>query len=204
MESGRRICLRRTFFYTDTHAEKAGAQSWMGDRIDLDLLASLVQPLTPQGRGRVQQDEDEIYDDSKLIEEAERREIDAKKGKATGEERTLVPSSSSEALDRAVTRLVRKVDRAASNIERALADREKLSTVSPRAIARQIWMVPHCCDFGGPRGTSRRRRRFRLSRALAFCELHPSSLPGIGQEVSPVVSWVSCPPKHGTGSTAKL
>ena len=41
--------LPATFFYTDAHAEKASAQSWMGDRIDLDILASLVQPLTPPG-----------------------------------------------------------------------------------------------------------------------------------------------------------
>jgi hypothetical protein len=138
--------LPAAFFYTDSHAEKAGSPNWLGDRTDLDLLASLVQPLTPQGRGRVHRDEDETYDDSKLLEEAERRQIDAKKGKATGEERPLVPSSSSEALDRAVGRLVRRLNRAASNIEGALADREELSTVPPQAIARQVWMA-HIAAF---------------------------------------------------------
>ena len=138
--------LPSEFFYTDAHPDEAGAPHWMGDRIDLDILASLVQPLTPQGRGLPQEDEDESYDDSKLTEEAERRQIDAQKGKATGEERTPEPGLSSEALDRAVNRLVRRLNRAASNIESALADRGQISTVPPQAIARQIWMA-HIAAF---------------------------------------------------------
>lgn len=138
--------LAPEFFYTDAHPDEAGAPHWMGDRIDLDILASLVQPLTPQGRGRSQEDEDETYDDSKLAEEAERRQIDAQKGKATGEERKPELGLSSEALDRAVNRLVRRLRRAASNIEIALADREQLSTVPPQAVARQIWMA-HIAAF---------------------------------------------------------
>ena len=138
--------LPATFFYTDSHAEKPGPQNWMGDRNDLDILASLVQPLTQQGRGHAQRDEDENYDDSKLTEEAERRQIDAKKGKATGEERLPVTSSSSEALERAIDRLVRRLDRAATNLEKSLADREYLSLVPPQAIARQIWMA-HIAAF---------------------------------------------------------
>lgn len=138
--------LPSEFFYTDAHPDETGAPHWMGDRIDLDILASLVQPLTPQGRGRTQEDEDEAYDDSKLTEEAERRQIDAQKGKATGDERTPEPGLTSEALDRAVNRLVRRLNRAASNIESALADREQLSTVPPQAVARQIWMA-HIAAF---------------------------------------------------------
>jgi hypothetical protein len=59
------------FFYTDAKADEISGHHWTGDRIDLDILASLVQPLTPLGTP--EKGDDDEYDDSNLAEEAERR-----------------------------------------------------------------------------------------------------------------------------------
>jgi hypothetical protein len=40
------------FFYTDAKADAVNGHHWTGDRIDLDILASLVQPLSPIGGGQ--------------------------------------------------------------------------------------------------------------------------------------------------------
>lgn len=127
------------FFYTDAKADAINSHHWTGDRIDLDILASLVQPLTPLGTP--QQDEDDKYDDSKLAEEAERRQIEAKGGKATGEERPIDPVPPSKRLEAAIRRLERRLNRAAASIEDSLTFLENLQTLPPNCIARQIWMT---------------------------------------------------------------
>jgi len=134
------------YFYTDEPGKKAAASIRLGDRLDLDILASLVQPLTRDVRGIALTNEDEYYDDSKLLEEAEHRQIEEQKGIATGEERPPASDSSSDDLDRAINRLVGRLDKAASKLEMSLSDRENLSAVPPQAIARQIWMA-HIAAF---------------------------------------------------------
>jgi hypothetical protein len=130
-------------FYTDVPPEdESFASTYTGDRTDLDLLAALVQPLSPVGqRKRAAPDEEEEADDPVLAEEAERREID-EKGRATGQEGRSSPSlTSREALERASKRFARRLDRAAGALETALQDRQILASVTPRAVARQIWMA---------------------------------------------------------------
>ncbi len=88
-----------------------------------------------------------MTNDSVLEEEAERREIDSKQGRATGEERKESPSlTSTEALKRASRRLQRRLDRAATALERALAYRKELTNIPAAGIARQIWMA-HIAAF---------------------------------------------------------
>ena len=109
------------FFYTDAKADAVNGHHWTGDRIDLDILASLVQPLSPMGGGQTLKDEDETYDDSRLEkEEAEHRQIEAQKGKATGEEKQRHSDTSGEKLEKAISRLERRLDRAAASIEKSL------------------------------------------------------------------------------------
>ena len=127
------------FFYTDAKADDINSHHWTGDRIDLDILASLVQPLSPLGTP--QKDEDDEYDDSKLAEEAERRQIEAKGGKGTGDERQSDPLPPSKRLEAAIKRLERRLDRAARSIEDSLAYLENLQTLPPNGIARQVWMT---------------------------------------------------------------
>jgi hypothetical protein len=127
------------FFYTDAKADDINSHHWAGDRIDLDILASLVQPLSPLGTP--QKDEDDEYDDSKLAEEAERRQIEARGGKGTGAERQADPVPPSKRLEAAIKRLEHRLDRAAGAIEKALAYLEHLQTLAPNGIARQVWMT---------------------------------------------------------------
>lgn len=127
------------FFYTDAKADAAKGHQWMGDRIDLDILASLVQPLKPAGNAEGV--EDEVYDDTKLDEEAEFREIDEKKGVATGTEKPRRDPTPSDKLEAAIRRLERRLDRAATSIENALQFLENLQSLSPNGVARQIWMT---------------------------------------------------------------
>jgi HKD family nuclease len=129
------------FFYTDSKADEIDAHHWIGDRIDLDILASLVQPLTSVGMPRQSEDEDDVYDDSKLDEEAERRQIEAKKGRATGEERQPVLLPPSKKLETAIKRLERRLNRAAASIEDSLRYLENLESLKPNGIARQVWMT---------------------------------------------------------------
>ena len=129
------------FFYTDAKGDAVDGHHWSGDRIDLDILASLVQPLSPAGGGPSGGDEEE-YDDSKVEdEEGEHRQIEAQKGKATGEEKLRRTNTSSEKLEKAITRLQRRLDKAASSIEDSLQYVEDLKSLAPNGVARQIWMT---------------------------------------------------------------
>jgi hypothetical protein len=129
------------FFYTDAKADAINGHHWTGDRIDLDILASLVQPLSPVGAPKHIEDEDDSYDDAKLDEEAEHRQIEAQKGKATGEEKRRRDDTSSEKLEAAVKRLERRLNRAATSIEESLQYLENLQSLAPNGVARQIWMA---------------------------------------------------------------
>lgn len=139
------------FFYTDATAGAAKAHHWAGDRIDLDILASLVQPLAPGG-ARQAEDEDDSYDDSMLDEEAEHRQIEEQQGKATGDEKRRPDSTSSEKLEAAIRRLENRLNRAATALEVSLKDLDKLKNVAPNGIARQIWMT-HIGAFLAGRAT---------------------------------------------------
>lgn len=131
-------------FYTDATADRSESEIWIGDRADLDLLAALVQPL----RGvRSARPLDEEEDDSAIEEEAERREIDAKRGRPTGDERRESSRfASREALERAARRLASRLERSAMSIEDALAIRKEAVGVRAGSVARQIWMT-HIAAF---------------------------------------------------------
>lgn len=138
-------------FYTDAAAGEAKEPGWIGDRTDLDLLAAMVQPIQAESPGKKRSsdnaEEADDLDDSVLDEEIERREIDAKKGRATGGEKSESPNlTSTQALERASNRLLKRLDRAATAAEKALAQRRELATVPPVALARQIWMA-HIAAF---------------------------------------------------------
>jgi hypothetical protein len=129
------------FFYTDAKGDAVNDHHWSGDRIDLDILASLVQPLTPTGTGQAR-DDDEDYDDTKVEqEEAEHRQIEAQKGRATGEEKQRRANTSGEKLEKAINRLQRRLDRAAAAIEDSLQHVGDLQSLAPNGVARQIWMT---------------------------------------------------------------
>lgn len=113
-------------------------RSGKGDRLDLEILASLIQPLS-SGRPATA-DDDEDFDESDLGEEAERRQIDAQKGKATGGERDELSRATTEKLEKAAARLGRRLRRAADSIERSLEFLDKIATIPTQAVARQIWM----------------------------------------------------------------
>jgi hypothetical protein len=129
------------FFYTDAKADAINGHHGTGDRIDLDILASLVQPLASVGTFTHSKDEDEWYDDSKLDEETERRETDAQNGKATGDERLAQNHTSSDKLEAAVKKLEHRLNRAATSIEDSLEHLENLQSLTPNGVARQIWMT---------------------------------------------------------------
>ena len=129
-------------FYTDARPDDPRARNAVGDRTDLDLLAALVQPLKGVSlRAPSTTDEDDT-DDSVLAEEAERRAIDQKRGNATGEEKQqAVAPLSSAALEKAVRRFERRLDRAAESLDKALQHVGQLDAFPASALARQIWMV---------------------------------------------------------------
>lgn len=137
-------------FYTDETPKEANARGWVGDRTDLDLLAALVQPLhggSHAKRKSTEDDDDPELDDSALAEEEERRGIDEKGGSGSGEERGEAPSlTSKETILRAARRLQRRLDRAATAAEEALAHKTHLSNIPASALARQIWMT-HIAAF---------------------------------------------------------
>jgi hypothetical protein len=137
-------------FYTDAGAEMHKGEAWVGDRADLDLLAALVQPLRVGLATRGQEAEEE-EDDSAIEEEAERRQIDARRGQATGDERReSIRFASRESLERAVRRLASRLTRSARSIEDTLSIRDKVVGVRASSIARQIWMT-HIAAFLGER-----------------------------------------------------
>jgi hypothetical protein len=135
-------------FYTDALPGDVVPTVWTGDRTDLDLLAALVQPLqTGLQRLNPSLDEEDHINESGLDEESERREIDSKRGRATGLEGKQSPSlTSTEALKRASRRLQRRLDRAATAVETALAQRRELTNIPVAGLARQIWMA-HIAAF---------------------------------------------------------
>lgn len=131
-------------FYTDATADQSASEIWIGDRADLDLLAALVQPLRVVPSARTL---DEEEDDSAIEEEAERREIDVKRGGPTGDERRESSRFASRAaLERAARRLASRLKRSATSIEDALAMRKEAVGVRATSIARQIWMT-HIAAF---------------------------------------------------------
>lgn len=135
-------------FYTDSVPEDVASTIWTGDRTDLDLLAALVQPLqTDVQKVKPSIDEEDEINESILDEESERREIDSKRGRATGQERKESSSlTSGEVLKRASRRLQRRLNRAATAVERALAQRKELTNIPVAGLARQIWMA-HIAAF---------------------------------------------------------
>lgn len=137
-------------FYTDVDAGVRTGKAWVGDRADLDLLAALVQPLRV-GRATTRGEEEEEEDDSAIEEEAERRQIDAKHGRATGDERReSIRFASRESLERAARRLAARLARSARSIEDTLSIRDEVVGVRASSIARQIWMT-HIAAFLGER-----------------------------------------------------
>lgn len=140
------------FFYTDDRSKKGESKHWSGDRIDLDILASLVQPLTPTSVAKRLEDTEENYDDSRLDEEAQRRQIDKKRGEASGDERVQAQALPLAVWDKAVDKLVRRLNRAASALERALEFREELDAIPLGSVVRQIWMT-HIAAFVATRTT---------------------------------------------------
>ena len=98
----------------------------------------MIQPLSSAPRTTI--DDDEEYDDSGLGEEAERRQIDSQKGKATGAERDDLQRVTSEKLEKAVARLERRLRRAADSIERSLEFLDNSKSFRRRP-SPAIWMA---------------------------------------------------------------
>ena len=156
------------FFYTDARPAEVETHHWQGDRLDLEILASLIQPLSSAPRATI--DDDEDFDDSGLGEEAERRQIDSQKGKATGAERDDVPRVTSEKLEKAVARLERRLRHAADSIEQSLEFLDELKTVPTQAVARQIWMAQIGAFLSGRLVTSDDGDEFKCLDPTAFAE----------------------------------
>jgi hypothetical protein len=98
------------------------------------------------------EDIEKNYDDSRLDEEAQRRQIDKKKGEASGDERVQTLALPLAVWNHAVNRLVRRLNRAASAIERALEFREEFDAIPLGSVVRQIWMT-HIAAFLAGRTT---------------------------------------------------
>ena len=131
-------------FYTDATAQaEEAARLALGDRSDLDLLASLVQPLgapTKQDDGDAEDDEEE-EDDEAMAEEAESRRLETSKA-ADGSEReasTRVPSA--RRMRSAGRRFARRVDRAAQALGETLEAVTDKIVLPPGLVARQVWMT---------------------------------------------------------------
>ena len=119
--------------------------------MDIDLLATLVQPLRLQGT-RVADDGEDEADDSIMAEEAERRELDSKGARATGTEgREASFLLSRETLERARRRLAR----VALSVEQALSHRKELGPIASAGVIRQIWMTHVGAFLAGRRVSTR-------------------------------------------------
>ena len=92
---------------------------------------------TTRQRG-LAEDGDEEFDEAALQEEPERRQIDEKKGRATGAERDGDKGATDEKMQLAIRRLERRLARAADVIERSLGNLNKLQSVPPAWIARHF------------------------------------------------------------------
>src|SRR5262249_51544982 len=122
-----------------------------GDRSDLDLLASLVQPMKVQpaqatndardGNNDDDDDEDDAEDPT-LAEEAERRAVDSGKAEVDGGEGTLSARLPTAArMCRAGKTITRRVDRAADSLDKLARAAAKHPAALPAALlARPVWM----------------------------------------------------------------
>jgi HKD family nuclease len=141
-------------FYTDVVAKKAGSQHTIGDRSDLDLLASLVQPVNVQPSATTadsgnddddeedeDEDEDEDDDDPTLAEERERRAVDSGKRNVEGGEGTLsVRLPKASRMRQAGRTFSRRVDRAADSLDKLAQAASKHTALPPAILARPVWM----------------------------------------------------------------
>jgi hypothetical protein len=130
-----------TSFYTDATAAVSPAVAFAaGDRSDLELLASLVQPLSTPSRAMHDEDADE-EDDEGIAEEAERRNLDVSKT-TDGSERTAstrVPTA--RRMRTAGRRFTRRVERAAQSLAETVDAVGDDLVIPPGLVARQVWMV---------------------------------------------------------------
>jgi len=126
-----------SFFYTDAPAARGKSVQWRGDQIDLDILSSLIQPLTSSGSPLVEDTES----DDLVEEEQEQREIEQKGDRADGSERQEREGPTAEQLQRAAQRVERRLDRAAAALEAALDRLPDALEIPPQSVARQIWMA---------------------------------------------------------------
>lgn len=134
-------------FYTDVVAKKAGSQHTIGDRSDLDLLASLVQPVNVQpsastaDAGDDDDEDDDDDDDPTLAEERERRAVDSGKRKVDGGEGTLsVRLPKASRMRQAGRTFARRVDRAAESLDKLAQAASKHTALPPAILARPVWM----------------------------------------------------------------
>lgn len=129
-------------FYTEaTAASEATARLALADRSDLDLLASLVQPLdAPEKTDGEDHDEDD-EDDEGIAEEAERRGLDTSK---TGDGSERAPSArlpTAKRMYAAGRRFAKRVDRAATALGETLGAVDESLVLPPGLVARQVWMT---------------------------------------------------------------
>lgn len=128
-------------FYTDATAIEGPAATFTaGDRSDLDLLASLVQPLSSPAKPAHDEDPDEEDDDG-IEEEAERRNLDVSKT-ADGSERTAstrLPTA--RRMRTAGRRFTRRVERAAHALAETVDAVGDDLVVPSGIVARQVWMI---------------------------------------------------------------
>ena len=143
-----------------------------GDRADLDLLASLVQPVGGMGGSSKEAgaaDDDEDADDALLDEESERRSIDAKGGRASGDERKGASTlASQDSLKRASKRLARRLDAAAAAAEQLLAQLGEIEALPSQTLARQVWMAHIGAFLSGRRTVSVEGKEVLCLEPLAF------------------------------------
>ena len=113
---------------------------------------------------------------------SERREIDSKQGRATGEERKESPSlTSTEALKRASRRLQRRLDRAAT-ARRESTDASKGSHEHSSRWPRTADLDgAHCSLLDGTRGANLRWRPCSLPRSARLCRVYSPRLSRIGR-----------------------
>ena len=129
-------------FYTEaTASSEEAARLALGDRSDLDLLASLVQPLGVSMKSDADDPYDDDEDDEGIEEEAERRGLDTSKA-ADGSERvptTRLPTA--KRMHSAGRRFARRVDLAASALGETLEAVDEDLVLPPSLVARQVWMM---------------------------------------------------------------
>jgi hypothetical protein len=131
-------------FYTDaTAASDDAARMAVGDRSDLDLLASLVQPLDAERKVEVddEEEEEEEEDDEGIQEEAERRGLDRAKTDDGSERESSSRVPSAKRMRTAGRRFTRRIERAADALGATLGAIDDSFVLPPALIARQVWMT---------------------------------------------------------------